>query len=101
MPQPNDFLVKRETKASEAHPADGAQFTWFGPVDAPEQRHRFLIVREDGDTISLVPGGEAKFKAGLSAWRWKAGKSEDPAERPVGYLVVKTTARRVDLRRSR
>jgi hypothetical protein len=97
MPQPNDFLVKREQKAVEAHPAEGADFVWFGPVDAPDQRHRFLVVREDGDALSVVPGGEAKFKAGLRAWRWKSGKSEDAAEVPVTYLVIKTTGRRVDL----
>jgi hypothetical protein len=97
MPQPNDFLVKREQKAAEAHPADGAAFAWFGPVDAADQRHRFLVVREEGDTLSVVPGGDAKFKSGLRAWRWKSGKSEDASEVPVSYLVIKTTARRVDL----
>ena len=101
MPQPDDFLVKREKKAAEDHPAEGAQFAWFGPVDAHDQRHRFLVVREEGDELSLVPGTEAKFKVGLRALRWKGAKSEDPKEVPGTFLVVKTTARRVDLRRAK
>ena len=99
MPQPNDFLVKREQKIADAHPASEAQFAWFGPVDAADQRHRFLVVREAGDDVSVVPEGEARFKVGLKAWRWKGPKSEDAAEKPSTYLVVKTTARRVDLKK--
>jgi hypothetical protein len=99
MPQPNDFLIKREQKQAAEHPAEGASFVWFGPVDAPDQRHRFLVVKEAGDDLSLVPGADAKFKVGLKAWRWKAQKSEDPKEVPGTYLVVKTTGRRVDLKK--
>jgi hypothetical protein len=100
MPQPNDFLVKREQKQTEAHPGEGgAEFAWFGPLEAHEQRHRFLVVKEAGDDVSLVPGTEAKFKVGLKALRWKGAKSEDPKEVPGTYLVVKTTGRRVDLKK--
>lgn len=104
MPQPsrvptNDFLVRRTEKAETAHPSADATFAWFGPVDAPEQRYRFVVVRDTGADISVVPGADAKFKVGLKAWRWKGPESEDAAEKPVVYLVVKTTARRVDLKK--
>ncbi|MCG3135178.1 MAG: hypothetical protein HMLKMBBP_02684 [Planctomycetes bacterium] len=104
MPQPNrvqssDFLVRRAEKADAALPATDGTFTWFGPVDAPEQRYRFVIVRDSGAEVSVVPGSDAKFKVGLKAWRWKGPQSEDAAEKPGVYLVVKTTARRVDLKK--
>jgi len=94
MPQPSDFLVKRNEKNAAASPAGDAVFTWFGPVDVQE-RFRFLVVREAGDDISVSPITDAKFKVGLKAWRWK----EREGGTPEPYVVVKTKPTRVDLRR--
>jgi hypothetical protein len=100
MPQPNDFLVKRnEQTVATGKAAEGAPLAWFGPVDAGDQRHRFLVVREAGDDLSVVPGGEARFKTGLKAWRWPGPVQEGVKDEPTTYLVVKTTARRVDLKK--
>jgi len=90
----DDFLIKREQKADEAHSSTAALFTFFGPSGADE-RFRFLIVREDGDTVSVQPIPDARFKVGLDAWRWK----EREGGTPESYLVVKTTGSRVDLKR--
>lgn len=94
MPQPNDFLVKRQEKNASASPDSGAVFTYFGPEDA-QDRYRFLVVREAGDDVSVTPITDAKFKVGLKAWRWK----EPEGGSPEVYVVVKTKATRVDLRR--
>jgi hypothetical protein len=94
MPTPNDFLVKRDDKSAQKNPADEAVFTWFGPVGTT-QRFRFLVLKEAGDTLSVLPGAEARFKTGLKAVRW------DQAEggTPTTYLVLKTKANRIDLRK--
>jgi len=97
MPQPNDFLVKRDEKNDKQHPAEEAVFTYFGPVGTTEarQRFRFLVLKEAGDTISVLPGTDARFKAGLKALRWEAAEGG----KPTTYLVVKTKANRIDLRK--
>lgn len=94
MPQPNDFLVKRDEKTAQKNPADEAVFTYFGPLGTT-QRFRFLVLKETGDLLSLLPGAEARFKTGLKALRW------DQAEggTSTSYLVLKTKANRIDLRR--
>lgn len=91
----DDFLVKREKKAADATADSAAVFTWFSPVGEPGkgERMRFLVVREDGDLISIQPSPDVKFKVGLDAWRW----TEREGGSPVSYLVVKTTGSRVDL----
>jgi hypothetical protein len=94
MPQPNDFLVKREEKTAQKNPAEEAVFTYFGPLGTT-QRFRFLVLREAGDTISLLPGADARFKVGLKALRWD--QLEGGAS--TSYLVLKTKANRIDLRR--
>jgi hypothetical protein len=94
MRQKDDFLVKREKKADEANAAAAATFTYFGPSGVQE-RFRFLVVREDADLVSVQPITDARFKVGLDAWRWK----EREGGTPETYIVVKTTANRVDLRR--
>jgi hypothetical protein len=94
MPQPSDFLVKRNEKNAMASPAGEAVFAWFGPVDV-QDRYRFLVVREAGDDVSVAPISDAKFKVGLKAWRWK----EREGGTPETYVVVKTKPTRVDLRR--
>jgi hypothetical protein len=96
MPQPNDFLVKRNEKNAAASPASDAVFTWFGPTDV-QDRWRFLVEREAGDDISVAPIQDAKFKVGLKAWRWK----EREGGTPETYVVVKTKPTRVDLRRAK
>lgn len=97
MPQPNDFLVKRDDKNAQKNPAEEAVFTYFGPVGTTEarQRFRFLVLKESGDTISVLPGADARFKAGLKALRWE--KAEGGTS--TSYLVVKTKANRIDLRK--
>ena len=94
MPQPNDFLVKREEKSAQKHPAEEAVFTYFGPVGTT-QRYRFLVLKEAGDLISVLPGADARFKTGLKAIRW------DQAEGGVSttYMVLKTRPNRIDLRK--
>lgn len=96
MRQKDDFLVKREQKADAAVPADAATFTWFGPAGV-QDRFRFLVVREEGDLVSVQPIADARFKVGLDAWRWK----EREGGSPETYVVLKTTSSRVDLRRTK
>jgi hypothetical protein len=91
----DDFLVKREKKADDAKAAEDANFTYFGPSGVQE-RFRFLVVREEGGEVSVAPITDAKFKVGLDAWRWK----EREGGSPETYVVVKTTASRVDLKKA-
>ena len=94
MPQPNDFLVKREEKSASKNPAEEAVFTYFGPIGTT-QRFRFLVLKEAGDTISVLPGAEARFKNGLKALRWEQAEGGPSTT----YLVLKTKANRIDLRK--
>ena len=90
MPQPSDFLVKRENQKT----SDDAVFTWFGPVGTA-QRYRFLVLKEAGDLVSILPGSEARFKTGLEALRWAAAEGGESTR----FLVLKTRPNRIDLRR--
>ncbi len=94
MPQPNDFLVKRDEKRAQKNPSEEAVFTYLGPVGTT-QRIRFLVLKEAGDLLSVLPGTERRFKSGLSALRW------DEAEGGTSktYLCVKTKPNRIDLRK--
>jgi hypothetical protein len=94
MAQPNDFLVKREEKSAQRSPAEEAQFTWFGPVGTT-QRYRFLVLKEAGDLLSVLPGAEARFKTGLKALRWDGAEGGTSTT----YLVLKTRPNRIDLRK--
>jgi hypothetical protein len=94
MPQPNDFLVKREEKSAQKNPAEEAVFTYFGPVGTT-QRYRFLVLKEAGDLISVLPGADSRFKTGLKAVRWD--QAEGGAS--TSYLVLKTRPNRIDLRK--
>ena len=94
MPQPNDFLVKREAKSALRNPADEAEFTFFGPVGTT-QRFRFLVLKEAGELLSILPGTDARFKTGLKALRWDQAEGGESTP----YLVLKTRANRIDLRR--
>ncbi len=94
MAQPNDFLVKREEKSAQKHPAGEAVFTYFGPVGTT-QRFRFLVLKEAGDLLSILPGAEARFKTGLKALRWDQAEGGES----TNYLVLKTRPNRIDLRK--
>lgn len=87
----DDFLVRRQ---EQARPADDASFTFFGPPGTDE-RYRFLVTKEQGDLISVLPTRDGRFKKGLLAWRWEEAEGGEPTP----YRTVKTTARRIDLRR--
>ncbi len=87
----DDFLVRRQEKNK---PADEAQFTWFGPAGTTD-RFRFLVTKELGDVISILPTREGRFKKGLEAWRWDEAEGGEPTL----YRTLKTTGRRIDLRR--
>ncbi len=91
MRQPDDFMIRKPKDEDVADEA--AEFAFFGPPHA-EERFRFLILRENGDDISLLPG-EGRFKKGLSAWRWSEAKGGDHER----YMVQKTKHNRIDLRR--
>jgi hypothetical protein len=95
MPQPNDFLVKREEKSGQKNPAEDAVFTYFGPVGTT-QRFRFLVLKEAGDLLSVLPGAEARFKTGLKALRWDAAEGGTS----TSYMVLKTKPNRIDLRKT-
>jgi hypothetical protein len=94
MPQPNDFLVKREAKSQLRNPSDQAEFTFFGPVGTT-QRFRFMVLKEAGDLLSILPGTDARFKTGLRALRW----DQPEGGTSTTYLVLKTRPNRIDLRR--
>ena len=94
MPQPNDFLVKREEKSAQKNPAQDAEFTWFGPVGTT-QRFRFLLLKEAGELLSILPGAERQFKTGLKALRWDQAEGGNSTT----YLVLKVRPNRIDLRR--
>ncbi|MHC4393491.1 MAG: hypothetical protein ACYS22_19530 [Planctomycetota bacterium] len=89
--KPQDCLTSRKEKAQ---PADGASFAFFGP-EGVEERFRFLVSKEHGDLVSVVPNNDARFKKGLMAWRWEEAEGGEPTP----YRTVKTTPRRIDLRR--
>ncbi len=90
MPQPDNFLVKRQNQK----PASDAVFTYFGPVGTT-QRFRFLVLREAGEFLSVLPGSEARFKTGLEALRWEGPEGGTSTT----YLVLKTRPNRIDLRK--
>ena len=94
MPQPNDFLVKREEKAGQRNPATEAVFTYFGPVGTT-QRFRFMVLKEAGELLSVLPGAERSFKTGLKALRWDQAEGGDATT----YMVLKTKPNRIDLRK--
>jgi len=94
MAQPNDFLVKREEKSAQKSPADEAVFTYFGPVGTT-QRFRFLVLKDAGELLSVLPGSEGRFKTGLKALRWDEAEGGASTE----YLVLKTRPNRIDLRK--
>ncbi len=94
MAQPNDFLVKREEKSASKSPAGEAVFTYFGPVGTT-QRFRFLVLKEGGDLLSVLPGSDARFKTGLKALRWDEPEGGASTE----YIVLKTRPNRIDLRK--
>jgi hypothetical protein len=94
MPQPSDFLVKRDEKSAQRNPAEEAVFTYFGPVGTT-QRFRFLVLKEVGDLLSLLPGAEARFKVGLKALRWDQSEGGPSTT----YLCLKTRPNRIDLRK--
>lgn len=91
----DDFLVKREKKAADATASADAPYAYFGPVGVKD-RFRFLVVREEGENVSVQPIADAKFKVGLDAWRW----TEPEGGTAVRWIVVKTTPNRVDLRKA-
>jgi hypothetical protein len=89
--KPHDFLTSRKEKAK---PADEAAFAFFGPEGVAD-RFRFLVSKEIDDVVSVVPNNEARFKKGLIAWRWEEAEGGEPTP----YRTIKTTPRRIDLRR--
>ena len=89
--KPRDFLT---TRKEQAKPAEQATFTYFGPPGS-EERFRFLVTRESGDLISVLPSNDGRFKRGLLAWRWEEAEGGEPTP----YRTMKTTPRRIDLRR--
>ena len=93
MHKPKDFLISRKEESEDSNPAEEAVFTYFGPPNE-EDRFRFLVTREQGELISVIPG-EGRFKKGLIAWRW----DEDEGGEPTSYITIKTTSRRIDLQR--
>ena len=89
--QPHDFLTSRQ---KQEKPAEEANITYFGPEGVTD-RFRFLVSKEIDDIVSVVPHNEARFKKGLIAWRW----DEPEGGEPTPYRTIKTTSRRIDLRR--
>lgn len=75
--------------------AEDARFTWFSPVDEPNTRFRYAVIKEEGGIVSIQPG-EARFKKGLEAMRWEAEKGGEGTK----WLVVKTRPNRIDLQRA-
>jgi hypothetical protein len=88
----DQFLSKRHDSDPDA---DDAVWAWLSPPHPGEERVKFLVTKEDGDVVSILPGQEGRFKTGLRAWRWK---EEEGGEHEV-YAVVKTKHNRIDLRR--
>ena len=94
MARQNDFLIKREDNNALAGATDTSTFTYFGPVGTT-QRFRFVVLKEGGDLLSVLPGAEARFKVGLRALRWDAPEGGVSTT----YMVLKTRPNRIDLRK--
>lgn len=88
-----DFFTRRKEQNEAQSESDAAEFAWFSPV-GDDQRYRFLVVREEDENLSILPG-EGRFKRGLRAWRWDAAEGGEH----VTYVVLKTRHNRIDLRR--
>lgn len=87
--------IKKNTWEKPAHETRDPEVvtTFFGPPDS-ELRFRFVVSKEEGEKISLVPG-EQKFKKGLTALRWSA----EQGGTSTTYVVDKVTPSRIDLTR--
>lgn len=84
-PDPRDAGVKGKE-------GPGAVFTWFGPVDEPQTRFRYAVIKEEEGVLSIEPG-EGRFKKGLQAVRY----TSEEATEGTRWLVVKTRHNRIDL----
>lgn len=78
---------------SKSAESDDATFTWFSPVDEPESKHRYAVIKEEDGVLQIQPG-EGRFKKGLKAWRYA---KEDTEEHTV-WGVLKVRPNRIDLK---
>ena len=37
-------------------------FTWFSPVDLPNNRFRYAVIKEESDLVSIAPGDSAEVR---------------------------------------
>ncbi len=84
--------VDRSKSGNKSQPTETAAYAWFSPVDAPELRLRYVVIKEEGDLLSIQPG-EGRFKTGLFALRW-TDQREGTSRK---YRVAKTKPTRIDL----
>ena len=94
MAKGDEFLRKREVENEKAAPSDAAEFAYFSPMGERKERFKFLVLKEDGADVSILPD-QGRFKKGLRAWRWEEAEGGDP----TSYLVLKTKSNRIDMRR--
>ncbi|MAE95250.1 MAG: hypothetical protein CL910_11370 [Deltaproteobacteria bacterium] len=95
MPKEDNFTFKPDFSdaGSKSAEGDGAQWTWFSPVDENETRMRYPIIKEEDGILSILPD-EGRFKRGLMAWRYPSEEAEDHTV----WLVLKVRPNRIDLR---
>ena len=72
--------------------SNSAKFTWFSPVDEPEARFRYAIIKEEKSLLQIMPA-EGRFKKGLMAWRFK----DEESDKHTVWQVTKVRPNRIDL----
>jgi hypothetical protein len=86
------FRPKKSELGEKSTEAPGAKFVWLSPVEEPEHRFRYAVIKDEKALLQIQPN-EGRFKKGLSAWRFES----DEAEEHSVWLVSKVKPNRVDL----
>lgn len=92
---PFPFIPKRGDAGVKSTEGDDAVFAWFSPVDDPETRFKYAVIKEENGIVSIEPG-EGRFKKGLKAARWASNEADECTT----WLVLKTKSNRIDLKQA-
>ncbi|HMS18230.1 MAG TPA: hypothetical protein PKA37_15405 [Planctomycetota bacterium] len=92
IPEDFNFRPNKSELGFKTKIADGAQFAWFSPVEEPEHRLRYAVIKEEAGVLQILPT-EGRFKKGLDAWRF----ADEEAEEHTVWTVAKVRPNRIDL----